>query len=383
MVQRARRRREKHRAWRIAATCAAAFAACEITLRLLGISYPHEYFFVPDRQLGWMHRTDASGLFRDTGIPVEGRTNSFGFNDEERPLSKPAGVFRIVLLESSLTEAFEVPRSDAFAKNLEGDLTACRKLAHRKIEVVNLSVAGYSTVQKYVMLRKWGWRFEPDFILLGFVPDLEVRQNTRELDIGPFLARPFLRQDNNDVDFGFRHQIRFLFLDSWPARAVLGLKVHVRTLQLIWHALSGNFRISKPPERFKPKPSEVFFPPQNDAWQRAWAETERTLVLIRDDVRTHYVPFLLTTFTSAVQLDPDGVSDYAYPDHLIRDFGQKYEIPVFNLIDRMGPEAHFQRISYHAPSWLGPAGGHWNPTGSRRAAELTSEAICKMLRAQN
>ena len=93
-------------------------------------------------------------------------TNGRGFNAREVSYAKPAGAIRIVALGDSSTFGWGVESSLAYPHVLEEVLR--RRHPGLRIEVVNLGVCGYSTLQGRVLLQREGTRYEPDVVILSY-----------------------------------------------------------------------------------------------------------------------------------------------------------------------------------------------------------------------
>jgi lysophospholipase L1-like esterase len=92
------------------------------------------------------------------------KINSAGFRDDEYTVGKPEGTYRIVALGDSITFGMKFPIEDRFTEQLERRLQS----EGRKVEVLNLGVAGYDTIQEVAFLEKTGLRFEPDLVVVAF-----------------------------------------------------------------------------------------------------------------------------------------------------------------------------------------------------------------------
>jgi GDSL-like Lipase/Acylhydrolase family len=91
-------------------------------------------------------------------------TNSFGYRTPEIALPKQPGVYRILLFGSSNTMGYGVHDVDVFARHLEHWLNQ-RIAPSRRVEVVNLAVAGDSPTRRLYRLQQEAQRYDPDWLL--------------------------------------------------------------------------------------------------------------------------------------------------------------------------------------------------------------------------
>lgn len=136
---------------------------------------------------GLLYRSsDVPGLYYelrpgfDKEHPVHGRirTNRFGMRDAE-PLPIDSNVARIVCIGDSFTFGYGVSEADAFPGVLEARLRA-RAGARQAVEVLNLGVGGYSTVDEAQVVRQKALAWNPKIIVLGYVlndPETEPIQS--------------------------------------------------------------------------------------------------------------------------------------------------------------------------------------------------------------
>jgi hypothetical protein len=111
------------------------------------------------------------------GPPKKDHPNSLGFDQQEFPLEKPPGVYRIAILGDSLS--ISVARPHRF-----GNLIAERLNAHSSravtYEAVSFGRTGADTIHETETLRRVVWRVRPDFVLLEwYVNDLENGDHTQ------------------------------------------------------------------------------------------------------------------------------------------------------------------------------------------------------------
>ncbi len=109
----------------------------------------------------------ADGYAWGTDVKI----NSYGFRDREYELQKPAGTSRVVVIGDSVAFGNSLRPDEPFARQLE-------KLARhrgRAVEVLNLALGGYDTLQEVATLQDIGIQFAPDVVVVGYVVnDVEV-----------------------------------------------------------------------------------------------------------------------------------------------------------------------------------------------------------------
>lgn len=166
-------------------------------------------FRIPDPTYGWVLEPGASYVNGRADTVHSVTYNARGFRDVDHTLGKPDGRFRVLVLGDSFMEGYSVAHEDSFHRRLRARAAE----AEWDIEVINLGVGGYGTLQEYLVLRDEGWLYEPDLVLLAFYASNDVRNNS--LDLEPMQkhgglkahARPFLEPggpedwDVTQIDF--------------------------------------------------------------------------------------------------------------------------------------------------------------------------------------
>jgi GDSL-like Lipase/Acylhydrolase family len=92
------------------------------------------------------------------------QTNSLGFRTPEVRLEKPAGTYRILVFGSSNTMGYGVNNDDMYTRHLERFLNAWMGPT-RRVEVVNLAVAGDSPTRRLARMKKEAERWNADWLL--------------------------------------------------------------------------------------------------------------------------------------------------------------------------------------------------------------------------
>ncbi len=90
-------------------------------------------------------------------------TNSKGLRGQrEFTYEKEAGKQRIIILGDSFTFGDEVSDDETYASRLQQMLP--------RTEVINMGIHGYGHDQMLILLREEGVKYEPDIVILGFLP---------------------------------------------------------------------------------------------------------------------------------------------------------------------------------------------------------------------
>src|SRR6266850_7069858 len=94
------------------------------------------------------------------------RTNSRGFPGPEIADGPHPGVYRILCMGDSSTFGWGVESDENYPSLMEKDLS--RRHPGMRIEVVNLGVCGYSSLQGRILLEREGLKFAPDLVTLSY-----------------------------------------------------------------------------------------------------------------------------------------------------------------------------------------------------------------------
>jgi lysophospholipase L1-like esterase len=92
--------------------------------------------------------------------------NSEGFRDVEIRKQKPSSVFRIVCLGDSWTFGWNVGTTQSYPRQLQDLLR--REFPEANFEVLNLGVAGYSSLHGFRLLKTRVLDLNPDVVVVGF-----------------------------------------------------------------------------------------------------------------------------------------------------------------------------------------------------------------------
>ncbi|MCX5700291.1 MAG: hypothetical protein NTZ63_01960 [Candidatus Omnitrophica bacterium] len=105
--------------------------------------------------------------------PNCGDINKYGIRDRFYSIDKPNDVFRILVLGDSIgfglcTDKEILRVEDTFAKVLERELNQVSFSNFKSVEVINLSVSGYDTIQEVEFLKEKGLIMQPDIVIIAY-----------------------------------------------------------------------------------------------------------------------------------------------------------------------------------------------------------------------
>lgn len=132
------------------------FLGAEVVLLVFHEQFFGQSFYIFDPDLGFRVRPYAAY--------GNAQANEFGFNDRDYPHQRQPGVYRILILSDSFNW-MGGPEGN-YTALLEGMFEA--EFGPGRVEVI---AAGYSqthTAEQLALLRKFGLRYNPDLVVLGF-----------------------------------------------------------------------------------------------------------------------------------------------------------------------------------------------------------------------
>lgn len=146
---------------------------------------------IPHPTRGWAHRPSSIFQMQKLAFSQVAHINSRGIRGPEFELTPKPGITRILIVSDSGTFGSGVADDENIAAQLQ------KILGNDKFEVINLSVAAYSTVQEYLWLTEEGLKYKPDLVLLGFAPGNDVQTNYYPLQkwFQREAKRPYARLD--------------------------------------------------------------------------------------------------------------------------------------------------------------------------------------------
>jgi hypothetical protein len=366
----------------------------EIALRLIRFDYAP--FWRPDAITGLALRPDTSGWFRKEGEAYVS-INSRELRDRERPVAKPPGTYRIVVLGDSYAEGLQVDVERTFWRLLEKQLKACAFQPAKQIDVINLGTSGFGTGQELRALQTRGLAYSPDLVVLAFFAGNDVRNNSRELETEKI--KPFYVLDDTGalrLDDSFATSAEFQRRNSRLRNFGKEASKYLRTLQLVYYVKdlleakrTGEQDAGERQTAVEPGlDDQVFSAPQSEQWRSAWRVTERLIAEVKRIASSAGSEFLLVTLSVGIQVHPDratrdafarklGVQDLFYPERRLLELGRTEDIRVIALAPDLQRRAETDRVYLHGFPNTRMGSGHWNEAGHAAAAELLAEKLCR------
>lgn len=389
VARRCLRRRLLFRVFAISIGAVFAFAAAEISFRLMGIGMPSLY--APDYYCGSRLRSATSGVWTREGhgnIAI----NSKGFRGPEISDEKGDGVFRIAILGDSYIEGLQVDEDATLCFQLQQLLNRENSVPNRKYEVINCGVSGYGTAQELQMLRHHVLELQPDAVMVGVYPENDVRNNLRSLEGDP--ARPYFTLDDESkliLDDSFRSSVPYVTGASTYERRKAYIVNCSRVLQVLKHAKQLVFNSDS---QTMPSVSVdtalkasvedaiyVYSEPTDREHQEAWRITQSLLKELCHLCHSEQIPVFVFTVSSPVQAYPDPelrqhiaaeceISDFFYSQQRIQDACSSADAPFYPLASALQEEAVSTGNPLHGFPDSGMGVGHWNELGHRTATRI-------------
>lgn len=120
-----------------------------------------------DKDLGWGFTPNSQGRRDTSDFHVKYSINSRGNRDREVLIEKPPAVFRVIALGESMVFGEGVNYGKRFTEVVEDSLD--------NVEVINMGVWGFGADQSLLQLKRDGFQFHPDAVVLFAINDFFER----------------------------------------------------------------------------------------------------------------------------------------------------------------------------------------------------------------
>lgn len=153
----------------------AGLIVLELAIRLLSLAPPIEsshgsYVSDPDLPNRRKPLSRITGRNSSDEFNYDYQHNSFGFRDSEHDPVKAKGTFRILGLGDSFTYGIGVTFEETYLYRLEAMLNR-RAGSHPRIEIIKAGIPRYFPETERILLEKYGAQFQPDLVVVSFLPN--------------------------------------------------------------------------------------------------------------------------------------------------------------------------------------------------------------------
>lgn len=375
-----------------------ALVVVELGLRLFfyGTLAAPDYsqsFHEPHPTRGWTLRPNVTARQQELDFNAEVSINSKGVRGPDIDYARTPGVFRILFVSDSAM----------FGSGVEYDHTvpAVLKelLAPLPVEIVNLSVAAYSTTQEYVLFMEEGRKYRPDLVLLGFAPGNDIQTNYAPLQR---LFQKSQRRPFAGLDAGGRLTIDYQHAEQAAQRSVEKGEpgaidrfftdlVLVRLVKAAVHKFTGDKRVD--PNIFLGWSYLAEFDERyslngmtkadyEKLWGEAWRVTQALIGAMQDESHAMGARFGIFVSTAKLQGDPatqarvleafPGVAlDVGKIDREVERFAAEIGAPFIPIL----PDVEAAAADLAHPLYFGFEDEHWTVTGNRVVAEALAKGL--------
>lgn len=354
-----------------------ALITLELGVRVLGLyEFATDDFIQPHAELGWSHTPGKEGGWIVGEDRIHVKINSKGLRDKEYPYRKEEGTFRILVLGDSFTEGFQVALEDTFCKVLEYELNR----DGGKFEVINAGFAGVGTDYELLFLRREGYKYSPDLVMIGFFGN-DIYDNYR--------SKTILASSNAPLEYerkGLVTRLKKFLAQSSCAYNYFGytLPKHVPFLAKVLMNLGlVSFQPMDASDGVDQLHYLVFAKEYGLEWEKAWDVTEILISEVKKEAEkrgSHLavisIPFREQVYENLWQsrLSKPGMRrrewDLNKPDRLLETFLDDSGIPFLQLLPHFKKAADKSEL-YHTED------GHWNVGGHHLAGQVIYDWLLK------
>jgi|GEM_PF-358071 len=272
------------------------------------------------------------------------RSNILGFRSPYEHVHRRPGVPRVVALGDSFTWGDKVAETDStWPAHVERILR--RELQIDAVEVINMAQRGYTLANEAELLRRLGWQFSPDLVVVQFYIN-------DALPSGPNLQR---------VDSRWLFPPRSL-LPGFAHEGAIGSSAALTVLDRTYNRVLGRFRSDRSPSKW-----EALYRDGSETWR----QFETALREMGDSAGSRAVPIYLVMFPDFKR------GTWTTSDYPFRQVYEKVAATAadagFKVIDLV-PTFVAAGLDW-STWWATPYDAHPGPAAQRLAAETIAREL--------
>ena len=368
------------------------FGMAELYFRIFNPQLPA--FLRPDPVVGTMHFADYTVRQNNTCIKAVTRFNHEGMHDIDHSVEKPKGVYRIAVIGDSYVEAMQFPLEQAYFKVMERELQE----KGYEVEVLAFGVGGFGTLQEYYLLRDYALKYQPDLVILSFLPYNDIRNNSFALEKSLDMPYATLDEEGKLVFPEFKLRPEYVAAFESPLRTLIF--DHSHTVRFLYRLSNYSvpfrnflafFNLHTPVTeggQVQDISEEVYRVDVPQQWSEAWKVTEALITKIKEESEKHGASFMMFSLSSDTQLLPEVferiqakypgvIMDNELPEKRLRSFSEREDILYLSALPTM-KKAIEKGVEVHPPCH-----GHWSVKASQFGGVLLSRFVEKHFFSQN
>ena len=361
----------------------------EAAMQLANLNVPAS-FSMPDAKRGFRLRPGAHGWHLAEGRNYQ-RINSLGFEDVERTLRRAPGTLRIAVLGSSHVQSEQTSPERAFPGAMERVLKNSPQIQAKTVEVLNFGVGAYALPQQMMMLHDDIWQYDPQIVIEAIGDYNDIVNGDRYTSVSGRPFPYFIAKDGALIPDEMTREQKPID-PKWLAwrNRWRDFENHFKLLLLMEKVI----RDVVPGENWQPGlkidklQTSTFHPPNNPHLRNAWAVTETSLRMMRDDCAAHHAEFWIVTLDFQIQTDPDlahralvfrlyGIDDPHYPDRRLIEFAQKEGIHSYWMVPALADYAAANHFALHGFFNTPKNYGHYNERGAEVVGTFIANELLK------
>ena len=335
---------------------------CEVVIRINNASKEKDRkVWIPDYYLGSFHARNNEFVFQNhdsNEFYAQQRTNDLGFIGGEVSVKKKNGVFRIVIMGDSFTEALQVDYQKNFCVLLENQLNQLSP-AGKTYEVINAGMSRFSPITHYLLYKHRVAPLDADLIMVQlFANDIFEDNLVREMSIMgddglPVKIQPYFMKEyerRSRLKSSYRHNPGWIHTLHTQLMEISRFYEYMAVMSIKGNK---NTKINRSMTR-KPEFNSVyqFFPLQKDNplneqpeyLAKAWQQSFFYMTSLIEQVRKDNKPIVYFYIPMEGQLDLESYGDNSYQyysgkraslelNKKLAQFFKRQKVPFWDMLD--------------------------------------------------
>lgn len=360
----------------------------EVALRLFGPILPGNYdtghYLERHPIFGHFNVRNFNGWIKTSEFTTQVQISPLGLRDPRVGYARPPNVYRILVVGDSFVEGVQVNAADTVSARLE---TSLQGTDGKRVEALNLGVAGYGTGQEMLLFEQEGLKYDPQLlVLVVFLGN----------DIGDNAYRPDSRRETPTPRPSFElsgdNGVRVV-AGTMPERP-RDLRQSLRECCLLYNVFETGvlLKLADGPVRDQPETEADARYLVRDLYQlepdsetlRGWRVTERVLGRLRDHSGAAHVRFVIVGVPDALALSgvaweermggsraSSGRFAPDAPNRRLGEIAARLGVPYVDLFPVFSREIQHQALYF-------PIDSHWTPAGHALAARAIEQKLLEL-----